>query len=135
PVFGLIICWKFQLRHGLPLTSSRTDSRTHQGDRRHQGARASGNLGTGRGHSIRDVISAVEAASRRTIPVAARRSGDPPALIANPQLGQSLLGWKPLKSDLHTIVQTAWGWHQSRPLSPIAELPARKTRDQAAAIH
>jgi UDP-glucose 4-epimerase len=54
--------------------------------------------------------------------------------IANPQLGQSLLGWKPLKSDLYTIVKTAWEWHD-RPSSPIAELPARKTRDQAAAIH
>jgi UDP-arabinose 4-epimerase len=84
------------------------------------GASASVNLGTGRGHSIRDVISAVEAVSRRTVPVVEgrRRSGDPPALIANPQLGQSLLGWKSLKSDLHTIVQTAWQWHQNRPLEP-----------------
>jgi hypothetical protein len=47
----------------------------------------------------------------------------------------SFLGWSPVKSDLHTIVQTAWEWHQNRPLSPIAVLPARKTRDQAAAIH
>jgi hypothetical protein len=29
----------------------------------------------------------------------------------------------------------AWEWHQNRPLSPIAVLPSRKTRDQAAAIH
>src|SRR5215468_10369632 len=96
------------------------------------GASASVNLGTGRGHSIRDVISAVDAVSRRTVPVVEgrRRPGDPPALIANPQLGQSLLGWSPVKSDLHTIVQTAWEWHQSRPLSPRG-----KTRDQAAAIH
>jgi UDP-arabinose 4-epimerase len=79
-------------------------------------ASASVNLGTGRGHSIRDVISAVEAVSRKAVTVIAgrRRPGDPPALIANPQVGQSLLGWKPLKSDLHTIVQTAWDWHQNR---------------------
>lgn len=77
-------------------------------------ASASVNLGTGRGHSIRDVISVVEAVSRGPVSIVEgrRRSGDPPALIANPQLGQSLLGWKPLKSDLHTIVQTAWEWHQ-----------------------
>jgi UDP-arabinose 4-epimerase len=101
------------------------------------GKSASVNLGTGRGHSIRDVISTVEAVGGRAVPVVEgrRRSGGPPALIANPQLGQTLLGWKPLNSDLHTIVQTAWEWHQSRPLSPIAELPARKTRDQASAIH
>ncbi len=81
---------------------------------------ASVNLGTGQGHSIRDVISAVEAVSRRAVPVVEgrRRSGDPAALIANPQLGQSLLGWKPLKSDLNTIVRTAWEWHQTRLLKP-----------------
>jgi UDP-arabinose 4-epimerase len=84
------------------------------------GASASVNLGTGRGHSIRDVISTVEAVSRRAVPVVdgCRRSGHPPALIANPQLGRSLLGWQPLKSDLHTIVQTAWQWHQSRLFEP-----------------
>jgi UDP-arabinose 4-epimerase len=80
------------------------------------GAGASVNLGTGRGQSIRDVISAVEAVSHRLVPVieGRRRSGDPPALIADPQIGQSLLGWRPLKSDLHTIVRTAWEWHQTR---------------------
>jgi UDP-glucose-4-epimerase GalE len=78
------------------------------------GASASVNLGTGRGHSIRDVISAVETISRRRVPVSEgpRRSGDPPALIANPQLGQALLGWRPGISDLLTIVRTAWDWHQ-----------------------
>jgi UDP-arabinose 4-epimerase len=84
------------------------------------GSSASVNLGTGRGHSIRDVISAVEAVSGTDVPIVEgrRRSGDPPALIANPQLGQTLLGWKPLKSDLPTIVQTAWAWHQDRLLDP-----------------
>jgi UDP-arabinose 4-epimerase len=84
-------------------------------------ASASINLGTGRGHSIRDVILAVEAVSRRAVPVieAGRRPGDPPALIADPQLGQSLLGWKPLKSDLPTIVATAWAWHERQDLAPV----------------
>jgi UDP-arabinose 4-epimerase len=82
------------------------------------GTSASVNLGTGRGHSVRDVISAVEAVTCRAVPVVegCRRPGHPAVLIANPQLGQSLLGWKPLKSDLHTIVQTAWKWHQNRAL-------------------
>jgi UDP-arabinose 4-epimerase len=90
-------------------------------------AGASVNLGTGRGHSIRDVISAVEAMNRRAVSVieGRRRSGDPPALIANPQAGQSLLGWKPLKSDLQTIVRTAWEWHQSQ-LSRPTDVGARE---------
>jgi len=76
------------------------------------------NLGTGHGHSIRNVISAVEAISGRRVPVVEgpRRPGDPPALIADPQLGQTLLRWTPEKSDLRTIVRTAWAWHQKRSL-------------------
>jgi UDP-arabinose 4-epimerase len=78
------------------------------------GASASINLGTGRGHSIRNVIAAVEAIGRRKLPVVERprRPSDPPALIADPHLGQSLLAWKPVQSDLQTIVRTAWDWHQ-----------------------
>jgi UDP-arabinose 4-epimerase len=74
---------------------------------------ASVNLGTGRGHSIREVVAAVEAVSRRSVPVVngQRRPGDPPALISDPRFGQSLLAWTPMKSELDTIVQTAWAWH------------------------
>jgi UDP-arabinose 4-epimerase len=77
---------------------------------------ASMNLGTGRGYSIRDVISAVESVTRQTVPavIGPRRAGDPPALIADPQSAQALLGWEPSASDLQTIVRTAWNWHQSR---------------------
>ena len=65
------------------------------------------NLGTGHGHSIRDIISAVETVSRRTVPVilGPRRVGDPQALIADPGFGEHLLEWKPLMSELSTIVQ------------------------------
>ena len=91
---------------------------------------ASVNLGTGQGHSIRDVISAVEAVSCKAVPVVEgrRRSGDPPALIANPQLGQSLLGWKSLKSDLNTIVRTAWKWHQTQLHKPSQVAPEKEDR-------
>jgi UDP-arabinose 4-epimerase len=80
------------------------------------GHSASVNLGTGCGHSIREVISAVETISGRAVPVVEgpRRPGDPATLIANPQLGQTVLSWTPDKSDLQTIVRTAWRWHQSR---------------------
>jgi UDP-glucose 4-epimerase len=80
------------------------------------GTSASINLGTGRGHSIREIISAVEAISGRSVPAIAgpRRAGDPPALVADPRLGQRLLGWKPMISDLPGIVRTAWEWHEHR---------------------
>jgi len=78
------------------------------------------NLGTGNGHSIREVISAVQALSGHKIPFVEgpRREGDPPILVANPQLGQTLLRWRPDKSDLRTIVRTAWEWHQKRSQKP-----------------
>ena len=74
------------------------------------------NLGTGQGHSIRQVISAVEAISQRAVQIVEgpRRSGDPPSLIANAKLGQELLNWTPHKSELKTIIQTAWEWHRKR---------------------
>jgi UDP-arabinose 4-epimerase len=72
------------------------------------------NLGTGQGHSVREVIRAAEAVSGRTIPYreVARRSGDPPALVADPSLAVELLGWRARVSDLETIVRTALAWHE-----------------------
>jgi UDP-arabinose 4-epimerase len=90
------------------------------------GQSASVNLGTGRGHSIREVAACVEAVGGRPVPLveSPRRPGDPPILIANPQLGQTLLRWKPTKSDLQTIVRTAWQWHEKR-FAECAEEPRR----------
>jgi UDP-arabinose 4-epimerase len=83
------------------------------------GESVSVNLGTGRGHSIREVISAVEAVSGRVPAIQGpRRAGDPPVLIADPQFAQSLLGWRPLASDLQNIVRTAWTWHQGQLSGP-----------------
>ena len=47
-----------------------------------------------------------------------RLYGDPPALIADPQLARSVLGWTCRRSDLLTIVLTAWQWHQKTLLRP-----------------
>ncbi|MDH5536787.1 MAG: UDP-glucose 4-epimerase GalE, partial [Betaproteobacteria bacterium] len=60
------------------------------------------NLGTGRGHSVREVVAAVERVSGRNVPVrvAARRAGDPPQLVADANRARALLDWKPGYSDL-----------------------------------
>ena len=73
------------------------------------------NLGTGRGHSVREVIRAAEAVSGKSIPCreTARRPGDPPVLVADPGLAAELLGWRARISDLETIVRTALAWHMS----------------------
>jgi UDP-glucose-4-epimerase GalE len=74
------------------------------------------NLGVGRGHSVREVITAAEAVSGRAVPWrhAARRAGDPPILVADPSLAAEKLGWRAQRSDLHTIIRTALAWLERR---------------------
>lgn len=73
------------------------------------------NLGTGRGHSVREVVDAVERASGRPVPVreGPRRAGDPPSLVADPSAAFTRLGWQPRLASLDTIVSTAVRWHAS----------------------
>ena len=79
------------------------------------GTSAAFNLGTGRGHSVRQVISAVERASGRKVPFEdlPRRAGDPAELVADAREAVRRLAWDPRHSDLPSIVQTAWNWHIS----------------------
>ena len=83
------------------------------------------NLGSGTGHSIREVISAVENVSGSTVPVreSARRPGDPAVLVANPARANQVLGWRPVYALLD-IVATAWRWHShhvERASAPVAD--------------
>ena len=77
------------------------------------GESAALNLGTGVGHSVKEVVASVERASGRTVPVeyAPRREGDPPVLVADAAKARELLGWLPRHSALDAIVQSAWRWH------------------------
>jgi UDP-arabinose 4-epimerase len=70
------------------------------------------NLGTGRGHSVREVIAAVESTIQRRVPTreVGRRAGDPPALVADARRAAEILDWKPRYSDLATIVDHAVRW-------------------------
>ncbi len=79
------------------------------------GTSAAVNLGTGRGASVREVISAVEAVTGRRIAAteAPRRAGDPPVLVADPSRAEALLKWR-AAADLNTIVEDAWRWHRKR---------------------
>ena len=67
------------------------------------------NLGTGRGTSVRDILSTVERLSGRPVPVAyrARRDGDPAELVADPALARRVLGFEASQSDLDTIIRSA----------------------------
>ncbi|WP_309381786.1 UDP-glucose 4-epimerase GalE [Cerasicoccus frondis] len=75
------------------------------------------NLGTGTPNSVREVISAVERVTGKTVPVVedVRRPGDPPALFADSTKAQTELGWKVEFDSIDKIVETAWQWHSAHP--------------------
>ena len=75
------------------------------------------NLGTGRGHSVRQVIDACRRVSGREIHerTIARRPGDPPELVADASRARAALDWEPRYPDLEQIVATAWRWHSTHP--------------------
>jgi UDP-glucose 4-epimerase len=74
------------------------------------------NLGTGNGHSNREVIDMVKKISGIDFKVeeVPRRPGDPAAIFADNQKAKKELGFDPKYSDLETIVKTAWEWHSSK---------------------
>jgi UDP-glucose-4-epimerase GalE len=86
------------------------------------GATKAINLGTGEGHSVRQVIHEVEQYTGCPVPVreSPRRAGDPPVLVADAHLAERVLGWTPHHSSLPEIIATAWNWHQGRSMPQYA---------------
>ncbi|MCK6542753.1 UDP-glucose 4-epimerase GalE [bacterium] len=74
------------------------------------------NLGNGKGFSVKEIIAASEKVTGKSIPVhyGERRPGDPAVLVGSAEKAKAILGWQPQYNDIHTIIQTAWNWHQSR---------------------
>jgi UDP-glucose-4-epimerase GalE len=80
------------------------------------GASDAFNVGTGHGHSVMEVVRAVEEVTSRKVPVeiGPRRAGDAPLLVANSDKLRSKLGWEPKYPELRDIVATAWRFEQGR---------------------
>jgi UDP-arabinose 4-epimerase len=74
------------------------------------------NLGTGRGHSVREVVTAVARAAGKTVPAieSPRRAGDPATLVADPARSREVLGWTCRYPTLDAIVEHAWKWHSKQ---------------------
>jgi UDP-glucose 4-epimerase len=74
------------------------------------------NVGTGTGHSVMEVLRAVEEVTGRAVPyeIGSRRAGDAPTLVANSDKLKRALGWKPRFPDLSDIVTTAWQFEKNR---------------------
>ena len=74
------------------------------------------NLGTGRGHSVLEVVAAYARASGREIPYrfAPRRAGDVAACWADPARAAALLGWR-ARHDLDRMCADSWRWQSMNP--------------------
>ncbi len=79
------------------------------------GASEQFNVGTGDGHTVMEMIRAVEEVTGAKVPysIGPRREGDPPALVAASDKLRTKLGWKPEYTELRTIVEHAWNFAQA----------------------
>jgi UDP-glucose 4-epimerase len=78
------------------------------------------NLGTGTGHSVAEMIETCRSVTSRHIPVVAgpRRPGDPPSLVASPDLAHERLAWRATRSTPERIVADAWSVHETNSRAP-----------------
>lgn len=85
--------------------------------KRHAGV-AAFNLGTGKGHSVLELVKAFSAASGRDVPykIVERRPGDIAACYADPGLAETVLGWRATRG-LDAMCADTWRW-QARTLAP-----------------
>ena len=73
------------------------------------------NLGTGQGHSNKEIIDVCSQVVGQEIDFkyAPRRLGDPDYLVANSDLFQKDTSWRPKNSNIENIAATAWHWEQN----------------------
>ncbi len=74
------------------------------------------NLGTGRGYSVLEVVSAFEKASGQRVPYhfAPRRAGDVGAVYADPTLAREMLDWQAAR-NLDAMCEDSWRWQRMNP--------------------
>ncbi len=75
------------------------------------------NLGTGDGQSVQEIVSAAARVTGLPVqpPVQPRRAGDPARLVAANDRARELLGWRPQRSDVDSLLADAWAWHRENP--------------------
>eukprot|EP01125_Pyxidicula_operculata_P023173 TRINITY_DN987_c0_g1_i1.p1 TRINITY_DN987_c0_g1~~TRINITY_DN987_c0_g1_i1.p1 ORF type:complete len:364 (-),score=42.63 TRINITY_DN987_c0_g1_i1:52-1113(-) len=74
------------------------------------------NLGSGKGHTVLQVVSSFESACGKKVPrvFKERRPGDSPILVADPQLANKELNWFPTKT-LFDMCYDFWNWYKHNP--------------------
>ena len=74
------------------------------------------NLGSGRGHSVLEMIAAYEQACGKAIPykILPRRLGDLPEFYADASKALAELGWQ-VELDIEAMVADTWRWQSANP--------------------
>lgn len=72
------------------------------------------NCGYGRGYSVKEVVSAVERVTGRTLDKieSPRRPGDPPRLVARNEKIMAALNWSPAHDNLDGMITTTYEWFE-----------------------
>lgn len=75
------------------------------------------NLGTGKGFSVREIITAAEKVTGQKIKteIGGCRAGDPAQLVAAADKAKRILKWTAANSEVEKIIATAWSWHKNHP--------------------
>ena len=73
------------------------------------------NLGTNDGNTVKEVFSACEKVTEKTIPVEikSRRAGDPASLVADNRKAKEILNWLP-EHLLEESIKTAYKWEKNK---------------------
>ena len=81
----------------------------------HQGKTHTVNLGSGRGHSVLEMVKAYEVASGHSIPyrIDSRRAGDVAASYADPAMARAVLGFR-TQRDLGEMCASSWLWEDGQ---------------------
>jgi UDP-arabinose 4-epimerase len=68
------------------------------------------NLGSGVGYSVKQILQVASEVTGTKVPYAVRprRAGDPPELLADISAAHLEIGYRPVSSDLKTLIETAW---------------------------
>ncbi len=74
------------------------------------------NLGTGKGSSVLEVVSAFEKASGKPVPyeIKPRRAGDKPECYCDPEKAKRLLGFE-TEYSLEDMCRDSWNWQSKNP--------------------
>lgn len=73
------------------------------------------NLGSETGISVQTIVNKARNITGRSIPtrIVARRNGDSSSLFASSEKAAVLLGWKPLYSDVDTLIKSTWEMYKN----------------------